>query len=69
MKDFAQKRNINIQNTPPLHPAANPVETFMKPLGKTMKIAQQERNSGKAASQQLLDNYRDTPHPSTGISN
>ena len=37
MKDFAQKRSLNIQNTctPPLHPAANPVETFMKPLAKT----------------------------------
>ena len=40
----------------------------MKPLEKTMKIAQQERNSEKAALQQLLDNYRDTSHPSTGIS-
>ena len=39
MKDFAQKRSINIQNTPPRHPAANPAETFMKPLGKTMEIA------------------------------
>ena len=68
MKNFAQKRSINIQNTPPLHPAANPVETFMKPLGKTMKIAQQERNSEKAALQQLFDYYRDTPHPSRGIS-
>ena len=55
VKDFAQKRSINIQNTPPLHPAANRVETFMKPLRKTMNIAQQERNSEKIASQQLSD--------------
>ena len=33
-----------------------------------MKIAQQERNSEKDALKQLLDNYRDAPHPSTGIS-
>ena len=56
-KDFAQKRNINIQNTPPIHPAANPMETFMKPLEKTMKKAQQEQNSEKAALQQLFDDY------------
>ena len=41
-KRLSQKRSINIQNTPPLHPAANPAETFMKPLGETLKTDQQE---------------------------
>ena len=67
MKDFARERDINLQNIPPLHPSANPVETFMKPLGKTMKIAHQDRHPDTMALQQLLDNYRDTPHPATGI--
>ena len=68
MEDFATKRNINLQKIPPLHPSANPVETFMKPLGKTMKIAKHNNASEKQALSQLLSNYRDTPHPATGIS-
>ena len=39
MKDFTQQRGIMMQQIPPLHPSANPAETFMRPLGKTMKIA------------------------------
>ena len=67
MENFAKSRNIELQKIPPLHPSANPVETFMKPLGKTMKTAKQTNISEKTALQQLLDNYRDTPHPATGI--
>ena len=68
MDNFAKRRNINLQKIPPLHPASSPVETFMKPLGKTVKIAQHEKKPIKEAIQELLDNYRDTPHPATGIS-
>ena len=50
-----------------MHPSANPVETFMKPLGKAMKIANHNQLSEKDTLQQLLNNYRDTPHPATGI--
>ena len=67
MTNFAAKRDINVQKIPPLHAAANPSETFMKPLGKTMKIARHQLKSEKEALQELLDNYRDTPHPATGI--
>ena len=39
----------------------------MKPLGKAMKIANHNKTSEKEALSMLLSNYRDTPHPSTGI--
>ena len=39
----------------------------MKPLGKTMKIARYRGEDEKVALQNLLVNYRDTPHPSTGV--
>ncbi|CAB3982296.1 hypothetical protein LOTGIDRAFT_156980 [Paramuricea clavata] len=67
MEAFAEKRDIHLKKIPPLHPLANPVETFMKPLGKTMKIAHYNRSSEKEALNHLLMNYRDTPHPATGI--
>ena len=67
MKRFADERGIELEKIPPLHPSANPVETFMRPLGKTMKIAHHNGVPEKTALNQLLQNYRDTPHPSTGI--
>jgi len=67
MSDFADSRGIELLKIPPLHPSANPVETFMKPLGKTMKTARQANLPEQMALQKLLDNYRDTPHPATGI--
>ena len=67
MKEFANKRDIQLEKIPPLHPSSNPVENFMRPLGKTMKIAHHTNSDVNAALQQLLENYRDTPHPSTGI--
>ena len=41
MENVAKLRNIELQKIPPLHPSANPLETFMKPLEKTMKTAKQ----------------------------
>ena len=67
MEQFAQKRDINLEKTPPLHPQSNPVETFMKPLGKTMKTAYNNNHSKTEALQMLLQNYRSTPHPATGV--
>ena len=67
MKQFAEKRNIQLQNTPPYHPSANPVESFMKPIGKTMKIANHQNIAEKEALDILMRNYRDTPHPATGV--
>ena len=67
MENFANQRDINLEKIPPLHPSANPVETFMRPIGKTMKIAHHKGQNEKVALQHLLQNYRDTPHPSTGV--
>ena len=68
MNNFAEKRGINLHKIPPLHPSSNPAETFMRPLGKAMKIAHTTRSSEKDAIQHLLNNYRNTPHPATGVS-
>ena len=67
MRNFCEARNIVMEKTPPLHPSANPAETFMKSVGKTMKIASQHGTNEKEALTHLLTNYRDTPHPSTGV--
>lgn len=67
MQTFADRRSINLQKTPPLHPSSNPVETFMKPLGKAMKIGHKNKTPENQIISNLLENYRDTPHPSTGL--
>ena len=67
MEQFVQKRDINLEKTPPLHPQSNPIETFMKPLEKTMKTAYNNNHSETDALQMLLRNYRSTPHPATGV--
>jgi len=51
----------------PYHPQANPVESFMKPLGKAMKIAHHEKKNKAQALNEFLASYRATPHSSTGI--
>ncbi|XP_028406810.1 uncharacterized protein LOC114529252 [Dendronephthya gigantea] len=68
MHNFTPEHNITQQTPPPLHPSSNPVETFMRPLGKAMKIAREHENSEKESLENLLKNYRQTPHPATGIS-
>ena len=67
MENFAAKRNISLQKIRPLHPTANPVETFMRPLGKAMKIAYHSRTPEIDTLNQLWMNYHDTPHPATGV--
>ena len=54
-------------NIAPQHPSSNPAETFMPPLGKAMKIGYVNKNSEKDTLNQLLNNYRDTPHPATSL--
>ena len=67
MASFANKRGIEIQTTPPHHPSSNPVENFVRPLGKAMKIGHANKISEKEALSSFLVGYRDTPHISTGI--
>ena len=52
----------------PYHPQGNPVETFMKPLGKALKAAFYNRDCAQEAVDNLLKAYRATPHPATGVS-
>jgi hypothetical protein len=51
----------------PYHPQANPAECFMRPLGKAMKIAHHNHANKDQALNQLLANYRATPHSATGV--
>ena len=67
MEKFAKERNITLEKIPPRHPSANPVETFMKPLGKAMKIAHYNGQDEQSTLKSLLENYRDMPHPATGV--
>ena len=67
MEAFCQKRSISMQKITPLHPSSNLVETFIKPLGKTMKIAHENNTPEKEALEQLLQNYRDIPHPAASV--
>ena len=65
MHHFAANK---LQMALPLHPSSNPVdETFMRPLGKAMKIAHQTGIPEREALESALNSYRHTPHPATGI--
>ena len=68
MDAFTNKRSIEQVKIAPGHPAANNVETVMKPLGKAMKIGFNNKASETETLQSFLQSYRDTPHPSTGVS-
>ena len=65
--EFSASTGIEHIRTFPYHPQANPAETFMKPLGKSMKIAHYNHRDKQLALNQLLSNYRATPHTATGI--
>ena len=67
MTEFAKQRDITLRTTPPLHPSSNPAETFMRTLGKGMKIGNINSQSEKEVLKELLSTYRQTPHPSTKV--
>ena len=58
---------IQHKRTLPYHPQGNLAETFMKPLGKTMKSANLSKGDKEEALNGLLAQYRATPHPATGV--
>ena len=59
-------KGIEHVKTYPYHLQANPAETFMKPLGKTMKAACYNNTDKEEALKQLLISYISTPHPTKG---
>ena len=65
--DFSNKRGIQHELAYPYHPQANYAETFMKPLGKCLKIANLEGKDHETAVNQLLASYRATPHSATNM--
>ena len=67
MSQFAKDRDINMRLIPPLHPSSNPVENFMRPLGKGMKIGAGNGRDERETLNEMLGNYQQTPHPATGI--
>ena len=66
-RSFLEKKGIEHEKCFPYHPNSNPVETFMKPLGKAMRVAHREGNDKKKALDRFLATYRATPHVATGI--
>ena len=65
--EYSTENGIQHIKTYPYHPSGNPVENFMRPLGKSMKAAHQQKSNKEEALNQMLSSYRATPHPSTGI--
>ena len=66
-ESFSTEHGIQHIKTHPYHPQGNPVENFMRPIGKSMKAAHYARKDKKEALNDMLSSYRATPHPSTGI--
>ena len=67
MKEFNESHGTTARFSTPHFPSQNPAETFMKTIGKTMKINRHtDRNESKAL-REALKTYRQTPHPATGI--
>ena len=67
MTKFAKNRNNAQVKIPPGQPAANNVETVMKPLGKAMKIGIMQNLPEQEILSAFLTSYRDTRHVSTGV--
>ena len=64
---FSADQGIEHIKTYPYHPQGNPVENFMRPIGKCMKTAHHSKADKERALNEMLASYRATPHPSTGI--
>ena len=67
MKEFSDCHGVTNRFSTPHFPSQNPAETFMKTIGKAMKISRYTRASETGALKETLKTYRQTPHPATGI--
>ena len=64
---FSKDNGITHIKTYPYHPQGNPVENFMRPIGKAMKAAHYNRQDKREVLDQMLSSYRATPHPATNL--
>ncbi|TRY78945.1 hypothetical protein TCAL_05007, partial [Tigriopus californicus] len=65
-EEFVKGSKIKHMFSPPHHPNSNPAECTMRLVGKAIKLSDQTRAVVNQALQQALQDYRDTPHPTTG---
>ena len=67
-RDFSAARGKSIKHSYPYHPQGNEAESFMKPLGKAVKVALDKHQPVEKAVDELLSDYRSTPPPpATGL--
>ena len=64
---FSESRRILHKKKYPYHPQGNPVETLMKPLGKSMKTAFFHNQNPETNLNEFEAGYRSTPHIATGV--
>ena len=62
--DWSIKRGIRIKA---LYPQGNEAECFMKPLKKAIQIGLEKRHPIQEIIDEVLHEYRSTPHPATGL--
>ena len=67
MKQYTDSHSIKTRFATPYFPSQNPAETFMKTVGKAMKIANHSKESEAEALRDALRTYQQTPHPATDI--
>ena len=66
-RQFTNDHGITTKFSSPYCPNQNPAETFMKTVGKAMKIANHSKVSETRALRDALVTYRQTPHPATSL--
>ncbi len=67
MREFNEKHGIATRFSTPHFPSQNPAETFMKTIGKAMKINRQSSKNETTTLREALKTYRQTPHPATEV--
>ena len=65
--NWSIKRGIKIKVSYPYHPQGNEAECFMKPLKEAIQIGLEKRGPIQEIIDELLHDYRFTPHPATGL--
>ena len=67
-EEYLVAKGIVHEKTHPYHQNANPVEAFMKSLGKAVKIADHQGRNMKEALNEFLAAYRASPNSATNVS-